>query len=429
MNIKYSKEISELVKNSVISEEVASNIESYYKSKQPNATNSLFVIFGILGAALVGLGFILILAHNWDSFPKTLKTFFAFFPLVMGQLLVGYSIFKKKSTTWREASGTFLFFSVGACIALVSQIYNIPGDLSSYLLTWIFLCVPLIYLLKSKAVAFLHIVFATYYACEYGYSFFSTSHAPWYFLLMLALLIPYYLTLLKKQPTANVTSIFNWLIPLSLIITLGAFIDKMDSLGFLMYVILFGLFYNIGKIPFFDSQKLRRNGYLVFGSFGTIVLLMILSFRIVWEDIKIEYIFSQELLISIILFAAALGLVFYAHSKKQVKQLNLFRYVFVIISVLFFIQFGKTVIPTVLINLIILSLGLIAIKIGSERVHFGILNYGLLIITALIICRFFDTDMSFVLRGILFVGVGVGFFFTNYLMLKKQKKSHNNIDI
>ena len=33
-------------------------------------------------------------------------------------------------------------------------------------------------------------------------------------------------------------------------------------------------------------------------------------------------------------------------------------------------------------------------------------NYGLIIITALVICRFFDTDLSFVLRGLLFISVG-----------------------
>jgi hypothetical protein len=46
----------------------------------------------------------------------------------------------------------------------------------------------------------------------------------------------------------------------------------------------------------------------------------------------------------------------------------------------------------------------------------------LLIITALIACRFFDTDFSFVVRGLVFIGVGVGFFATNYYMIKKRKK-------
>jgi hypothetical protein len=39
----------------------------------------------------------------------------------------------------------------------------------------------------------------------------------------------------------------------------------------------------------------------------------------------------------------------------------------------------------------------------------------------LAVCRFFDTDLSFIIRGLLFVTVGIGFFATNYWMIKKRK--------
>lgn len=254
MNSKIQNDINELVEQQVISNDTASKIEDYYQSKIDHSPNKLFVVFGVLGSLLVGLGIILILAHNWDNFSKSIKTVFAFAPLVIGQLIVGYSILKQKSATWKEASGTFLFFAVGACIALIGQIYNIPGNLSEYLLTWIILCLPLIYLLKSNALAILHISFATYYACEYGYAF-RANEEPWLYLVLIALALPFYLKLLKERPKANITSIFNWLFPLSLVITLGTFVGSGDQFGFLMYVLLFGLLYNIGKIPFFDTQN------------------------------------------------------------------------------------------------------------------------------------------------------------------------------
>ncbi|MEM6542707.1 MAG: DUF2157 domain-containing protein, partial [Bacteroidota bacterium] len=62
---------------------------------------------------------------------------------------------------------------------------------------------------------------------------------------------------------------------------------------------------------------------------------------------------------------------------------------------------------------------------GAKQDHLGILNYGLLILTALVVCRFFDTDLSFVVRGIMFVSVGAGFFVANYLMLKKRKANES----
>jgi len=421
MNSKLIKELPELVENNVISQDVANSISAYYKTVDDSKPNRLFTVFGVLGATLVGLGIILILAHNWDNFPRTVKTVWAFLPLIIGQIFVGYSILKNKSDTWKEASGVFLFFAVGASIALVSQIYNIPGNLSSFLLTWILLCAPLIYLLKSKAVAILHIVFATYYVFEAGYSY--GSKTPWYYLLLLAILIPFYIKLLKNHSKSNITSILNWLLPLSITASLGAFVGRNgEAYGFLMYVILFGIFYNVGKIPYFQNQKLRRNGFLIIGSLGTIIALLFATFKWFWSEI-IDSLAAdnQTLIITIVLAIVAVGVLGYSHSKKWVKEFNLFRYIFLIFSILFFIGMTNILVPTIIVNLLILALGLIAIKIGADRFHFGILNYGLIIVTALVICRFFDTNMTFVIRGLLFVIVGVGFFLTNYIMLKKQK--------
>lgn len=422
MNSKIKNDIKELVEAQVISNEIAINIENYYASKQVDAPNRLFTVFAVLGSTLVGLGIILILAHNWDHFSRPIKTIFAFAPLLIGQCIVGYSILKKKNATWKEASGVFLFFAVGSSIALVSQIYNIPGDFSSYMLTWILLCAPLVYLLKSNALAVLHIVFATNYACTFGY--FDDNKTPWMYILLLVILFPHYCQLLKQKPLHNITSIFNWLWPLSVIIVLGAFVAKSGELGILMYVILFGLLYNIGKIPFFDNQKLRRNGYLVLGSLGTVYMLLLTSFEWLWDDM-LRGIFefnSQEFYVSMVLFLITLGVLVYSFLKKQIQNFNLFQYVFALFTVIFFIGLSGSILPIILINIIILVLGIMAIKIGADKFHFGILNYGLLIITALIACRFFDTNMSFVIRGLLFVSVGVGFFLANYMMLKRQKK-------
>jgi hypothetical protein len=40
----------------------------------------------------------------------------------------------------------------------------------------------------------------------------------------------------------------------------------------------------------------------------------------------------------------------------------------------------------------------------------------------LVVCKFFDEDLSFITRGILFISVGIGFFVANYLVIKKRKK-------
>ena len=76
----------------------------------------------------------------------------------------------------------------------------------------------------------------------------------------------------------------------------------------------------------------------------------------------------------------------------------------------------------VLVNIFILILAIYTIREGAQADHLGRMNYGLMILTLLIICRFFDTDLSFVVRGLLFVMVGLGFFAMNYRMIRKRKE-------
>lgn len=420
MNSKLIKELPDLIANEIISKEVASKIEQYYLTKQNNSPNRLFTVFGVLGSLLVGLGIILILAHNWDMFSRTTKTIFAFLPLLIGQAFVAFSLLKTKSNTWKEASGTFLFFAIGSSIALVSQIYNIPGDLTTYVLTWIVLSLPLIYLLKSHAVAILNIIFITFYAFEVGYGYYSMDQTPWLYIVLMGLIIPHYIQLLKCHKAASITSIFNWLFPLSLTIVLGTFVASVSELGFLMYLLLFSLFYNIGKIPFFDDQKLRKNGYLVFGSLGIVIMLLTMSFDSFWY-LERFFLNVQESYISISLFMVNVILLIFAYYKRWLKEFNAFQYVFILFTALYIFGLNIPIVGTIIVNLIVLALGITTIKIGADKFHFGILNYGLIIITALIACRFLDTNMSYVIRGLLFVSVGLGFFFTNYMMLKKQK--------
>ena len=78
---------------------------------------------------------------------------------------------------------------------------------------------------------------------------------------------------------------------------------------------------------------------------------------------------------------------------------------------------------SIIANVLVLFIGIFEVKRGIKLNHLGLLNFGLLLITALITCRFFDTELSFVLRGFLFITIGLGFFLANYFILKKRNKN------
>ncbi len=419
------KDIAELMEAGVITNETAERIKHYYESKHQPSTNRLFIVFGVLGAILVGLGIILVIAHNWDELSRTTKTFFAFLPLLSGQIFCGFTLLKKpESIAWRESTSAFLFFAVGASISLVSQVYNLPGDISSFLLTWMLLCLPLVYVMRSSMVAILYLIGITAYAQTNNWSY-PPSESYLYWLLLL-LLLPHYYFLCKKKPGSNFIPFLNWLIPLSILIALGTLVKTTENIVIVTYFSLFGLFYLIGETAFFRRQKLRNNGYKVLGITGTVILLLALSFDWFWEDLRAQEFPFNEIAktlgfwVMVIISLSALVLLFLQQKNKKLTEIKPLSIMFILFIIIFIIGLRSSI-PVILINLCVLILGILTIRDGAKQDHLGILNFGILIITALVTCRFFDENLSFVIRGILFLLVGIGFFAVNYWMLKKRK--------
>ncbi len=424
------KELDELTGAEVITVETAERIRNHYKLKGQNSGNKLFIVFGILGAILIGLGLILIIAHNWDDLSKNTKVVFAYLPLIIGQVFCGYTLLKKAdSSAWREASSAFLFFAVGSSIALISQVYNISGDLPSFLLTWMLLCLPIVYLLRSSIASLLYIAGISYYCWESNYFFsFSHSEESYHYWWLLLLIIPHYYGLVKNRPDRNFTVFHNWLIPLSLTICLGSVSKQNGDLMYVVYMSLFGLFYLIGSSDVFSNMKRNVNGYLVIGSLGTTQILLNLSFDHFWKrlteypSMSDNWKSSPEFFAVIILTLGATLLLIW-QNRKGITHIHPMKVIFLIFICIFMLGGVSPTSAIAMVNLLIFATGVMIIRNGVRADHLGILNYGLLTITALVICRFFDSHMSFVIRGLLFVLVGVGFFVTNYLMLKKRKKT------
>lgn len=113
-----------------------------------------------------------------------------------------------------------------------------------------------------------------------------------------------------------------------------------------------------------------------------------------------------------------------------VKQMNLkaeslkpVSLVFFLFIVIFIIGIGAPLLATVLVNILVFAIGLFTMRLGTRQDHLVILNYGLLVIAALIACRFFDTELSFVFRGLMFIAIGIGFFVANYFRIQKRREN------
>jgi uncharacterized membrane protein len=427
MSKQVLKELPELIQAQVITEETAERIKVYYENQPNQSSNRLFIVFGILGALLVGMGIVLIVAHNWDSLPKAAKLAIGFIPLLVGQGVAAFVIFRKaEETAWREGTAAFLFFAIAISISIVSQVYNIEGDLGGFLFIWMILSLPIVYVLRSSVASLLFILGITWYACEVGYFQYPEGEAPFYWILLLLVLPFYYLEFIQKNRSNNFFYFHSWFLVLSVTTCLGLFIESNEEIIMIAYMSLFSAFVMISQMKSFETNRVLTNAYLVIGSLGVIFQLLMVSFDFYWDALNggsFEKSFlSPEFNVSVVITLLSAILLFILLRKNTWSSLNYKSFAFIIFILLFIIGINSPVMAQLLTNLLILVLAVYTIRDGALRNHLGILNYGLLIITALICCRFFDTDFSFVVRGLLFIGVGVGFFVTNYYTIQKRKK-------
>jgi hypothetical protein len=73
-------------------------------------------------------------------------------------------------------------------------------------------------------------------------------------------------------------------------------------------------------------------------------------------------------------------------------------------------------------NAWLLAVGAATLNDGFRRMELGTANRGLLAVGALLIARFFDTDFSFLLRGLAFVALGAGCFVVNVWLMRRGRR-------
>jgi uncharacterized membrane protein len=424
-------DLHELVSSNVISDETAHQISDYYKKKQSGSMsgkNRQLLLFGILGAFLVGIGLLFIVANQWEDLPRSVKTACAFLLLIVPQMACVYAMYKKPDkVVWLESTALILFFAVSANISLVSQIYHINGDASTFILTWMLLTVPLVYIMNSSAVSIAYLIGILSYslAIRTDGSALWSNHLPWFLFLVVA---PHYFKLIRSSSDGPLTKLLHWVVPAVLTLNLTTVVHNFGLLMPPVYFTIFGIFYFIGKSNYFQYRTTEQNGYLLIGTMGSIITLIFMSFKSNWEKLSSKSFpfdtvsVSPEFIAFALLFALAAGLLYQEIRKRGLAELKIMEFSWVLFLFIFVLGFFTTV-SVYLINLAVFATGVIMIREGAGKNNLSTLNSGMMVITILLICRSFDIDLTYVVKGLMFVCVGIGFFITNWWMLKKQRKN------
>lgn len=435
MNKRYLRwlygELPDLVTRAVISADAANKIRDHYGEIESGAGRRIaLTICSILGATLIGAGIILLLAHNWEDLSRPIRTVLALAPMVVCQALAFWILWTdKESAAWREGIGIALTLSIAAAIALVGQTYHVPGDLGHFLMAWMLLTLPVIYLLNSVVPSLVYFAGITSWA---GYQQSGDGHAILFWPLVAATL-PYLWREAKKNPYSQRTVILGWGLSLCLCVGTGIAMDKaMPGLWTIVYSSLFPVLYLTGWYWFRGAPSAYQRPFHTVGALGVTILSFLFTFEFPWDDIGWHhYHYSTpyhtyaawlDYGLAILLPVLATGLLVMAFRRNDRSHL-----LFGILPVIAVVSYAmaaamNTEFPAMLLfNIYVLVLGLRTVIVGIRQSRIGTVNAGMLILAALIVARFFDVDMSFMARGIAFIVLGIGFLATNLVLMKRAK--------
>jgi uncharacterized membrane protein len=428
-------ELPRLVAQGILTPDADARLRAHYGPVEPAKPARLAVIiFGVLGALLIGAGIILVLAHNWDDLSRPVRAGLSFLPLVLAQGLAAWVMFNRpQSVAWREGVGALLFLMIGASISLVAQTYNISGDLPRFILTWSLLGLPLVYLLNAVVPALLYLWGITEWACHIRW---EEGWAGGYWLLA-ALLLPLLAAWLRADRYQTRLTVLFWALCVSVTVAAGVTIERvLPGLWIILYAGLFALMFLAGEFWFNEAEGFWARPLRHFGAAGVLVLTFLFTFEWPWKEIGWHYWYWERfhkagwhaitdgVLGSVIPIAALFLLVMTVRRKTPLGLL------FGLAPVLATAGYGlcsltETYAPAAgLFDVYLLVTGLWLLVTGIRQGKQGQMNVGLLAVTALIIARFFDTDLNFLLRGLIFIALGVAFLVANIIMLRRKGAKH-----
>ncbi len=401
-----AQEVKDWVRDGLIEAAQGEAILARYsiQFKDAHGTSLGYYVLTALAALFVGLALILIVSHNWDEIPRLTRMLLLVF-LTLAVNLQGMRLM----LCGREKAGVlWLFFGsicYGATIMLIAQIYHIGEHFPDGIFYWALGVLPLIFITRSRLIAFLCLVLATTWAIvETHTDFFPASY-----------------------PIFLVSAIWlAWIRRDSALLFLGGLAGLVFWINLLLAWIG-GNWYtfeaNIDEIPATISQGLLLTGvawWLMrhsdhqlqdYGRVlhlwlmrGGILLLLILSFDDIWRELAREdYLFG--------FFAPLLLFVGGAAGFYLARPSGLNASGPLLINALFFFLVFSWVhldkangdYPAIATNLMLVVTGIWLIRRGIDDAitHFFYTGVTVLLLTALL--RYFDLIGDYIGGAILFM--------------------------
>jgi len=428
------QELPKLVEKGFLHADQAKKIHDFYEQQKSQPAYSLgFILLGVTAALLVGSGIILVVANNWSDMGQSLRTLVSLLPLVSGLIIFGYAFLRQSHHLfWREPASGFLMLTLAASLGLIAQTHQIITDPSQFVLAWLFLSLPLLYLMQSSLCAVIYYWACMAWALQSGY-----HDAGVYWLLVLAGL-PHLWWVWSKDTSLLRKNVLEWTLLTSTVFSWFAIVESdLPLFSMLGITMLLAVCFGTGQIME-NRRSLLLTPFQLFPIGGLFVVLMVLTFDPDVSSIGWRYWFTGDTLPprsalanGIMLLVLMLGWIYITVTEWSVvgsrtdakwTERIILLYPLAVLLYLILQSSGQSTVALLLANALAAGTGVLFLREGIRENAIVSVNIGMLFILVLLVVRFFDEDWNLLIKGLVFIGLGLAFLAANILLYRRFQK-------
>ena len=407
------------------------------------------IILCSIGALLIGLGVIALLAANWDELSRETRAVFSLLPLALcvGVYLLGL---RKgwRSQGFLEPLGIFWGISIGAGLALIAQTYNVSGDEETFTLMWTLLLLPTLYATRSLSVGLGYFIGLLIWA-DMAYQVPDLMYWPF-----ACLAIPFIASLRKESPGGFRSGIMTWGAALCSTVAVGLTLGHIPGLWMVIYSGAFASFLLCGILYEPKNTSIWQTPMRTLGGCGLTVVLYLLTFQWPWKEIAKHcanhpadqsfWMYFIDYTIAVIVLGLSAFLLFTVNRRKPdsrgreisfITRRMLWGIAPFIVAIAYIIAIAHSAASenpnsgnnvgafTLLMTTYLGVLGLMALGKGISRRQLLYVNGGVVILIGIILGKFFSSEFSFTAKGIAFIVCGCLFFIINILATRRMKRT------
>ena len=402
-------ELPKLRREGVLDDEHSDALAKYCHDEldiKPPPRRFIYTLF-FIGTGMIAAGFVLFFNTYWYKFPPPLQLGVCAIPALLAFAAAMITILGQKDQSWREFSAMLTAVALGLLIAMPHQIYHTIGSWREIYARTLFTALPFIYIFNSSSLTTLYVFML------FGLCYWQTTHPLAGAFAAIGVLPMLHIHISRTSPD-RVWARYMML----LVAGFGLYYCGLNWYPALSSLAMAGTMLYAGWTLSERNENYLRNPWLSVSFVSMLALLAMAGTDARFFQIE-SGVSKGELWAYWLYTGAVLATNIRLFPKSRLDAKRLCTGLVVLLPLLHLCGVGAFAMK-IIFNVYLGVYGAVLMLDGYRRARLLTYNGGIAMVLLLIVCRFFDTELSRLTRSIVFVAIGAVLIAANFIFFRRR---------